>query len=203
MALTVVELQDELANHLQDPSRFLLANSQHLEFINSAAWDAANNDWLLPKNDNSLETAASTYEYSVPSGFEYVHDVWMESGTADQYDERILRNQWKIGLVDAVAKVIFDSVLWTVTATRNLRLNGHARPTTEYTDSSSIDVGLEAFIRERAIMYGARNLSSHGGQHAQQYSGMADRAMQTSEAMLQNRPEQYQLHFRSRFVPGN
>ena len=203
MALTILELQDELANHLQDPSRFLLANSQHLEFINSAAWDAANNDWLLPKYDDSLETASSTYEYTIPSGFEYIHDIWIESSTSDQYDERILRNQWKIGLVDTTASIIFDSVLWTVVATRNLRVLGHKRPNTEYTDSDSIDVGLESFLRERAIMYASRNLSAHGGQHAQQYAAMGDRAMQISDIMLENRPEQYKLHFRSRFVPGN
>ena len=203
MALTIVELQDEISNHLQDPAHLLLNTQQLLEFINSAAWDAANMDWLLPKSEESVVTAASTFEYAVPSGYEYIHDIWLESSTSDQYDERILRNQWKIGLVSTTATIIFDSVLWTVVATRNLKLDGHARPTTEYAASASIDVGLEAFIRERAISYGARNLSRHGGQHAIQYSQLAQEAYQTSADMLTNRPEQYRLHLRSRHVPGN
>ena len=202
MPLTIVELQDEIGNHLQDPAHFLLNTQQLLEFINSSAWDAANGDWLLPKSDESLETAASTFEYAVPSGFEYVHDVWLESSTANQFDERILRNQWKIGLVSTTATLIFDSVLFTITATRNLKLDGHARPSTEYADTGSIDVGLEAFIRERAVAYAARNLSAHGGQHSEKYSRMGNEAYQTSADMLANRPEQYRLHFRSRYVPG-
>ncbi len=202
MALTIEELRDEIAQHLQDPLHLLVGREQLLEFINSAAWDAANQDWLLPKSNESIETAASTYEYAVPSGFTYIHDIWLESSTANQFDERILRNQWKVGLVSTTATIIFDSILWTIVATRNLKLDGHARPNTEYTDSESIDVGLEAFIRERAIMYGARNMSRHGGQHAQQYAQLAQEAFTTSEGMLQNRPEQYRLHLRSRFVPG-
>ncbi len=203
MPLTIEELRDEIAQHLQDPSHLLVGRAQLLEFINSAAWDAANGDWLLPKSEESIETAASTYEYAVPTGYEYIHDIWLESSTANQFDERILRNQWKIGLVSTAATIIFDSILWTIVATRNLKLDGHARPTTEYASSGSIDVGLEAFIRERGIMYGARNLSMHGGQHAQQYSKLAEQTFQTSESMLQNRPEQYRLHLRSRAVPGN
>ena len=204
MALTIEELRDEVANHLQDPAHLLIQRSQLLEFINSASWDAANMDWLLPKSNESIETAVSTFEYSVPTGFEYIHDVWLESSTANQFDERILRNQWKVGLVSTTATIIFDSVLWTVVATRNLKLDGHARPTTEYSeDTDNVDVGLESFIRERAVMYGARNLARHGGQHAAQYAQLADQAFQTSESMLQNRPEQYRLHLRSRHVPGN
>ncbi len=204
MPLTIEELRDEIGNHLQDPAHLLLNRQQILEFVNSAAWDAANGDWLLPNDDVSLETAASTYIYTIPTGFEYIHDIWLESSTANQYDERILRNQWRLLLVGSTASIIFDSILWTVVATRNLKLVGHARPTTEYTsDTQSVDVGLESFIRERATAYGARNLSRHGGQHAQQYSQLFQDAYQTSESLLQNRPEQYRLHLRSRFVPGN
>lgn len=203
MPLTIAELRDEIGNHLQDPAHFLIQRQQLLEFINSAAWDAANGDWLLPKSDESLETAASTFEYAIPSGFEYVHDIWLESSTSNQFDERILRNQWKIGLVSTTATLIFDSVLFTITVTRNLKLDGHARPTTEYTsDTDNVDVGLESFIRERAVAYGARNLARHGGQHAATYAALFQEAYQTSADMLANRPEQYRLHLRSRHVPG-
>ena len=195
-------MQDEISNHLQDPAHLQLNTQQLLEMINSSAWDAANMDWLLPKSDESLETASSTFEYAIPSGFEYIHDIWLESSTSNQFDERILRNQWKIGLVSTTATLIFDSVLFTIVVTRNLKLDGHARPTTEYAADANIDVGLEAFIRERSIMYGARNLARRGGQSSLQSSELAKETFQTSEAMLQNRPEQYRLHLRSRHVPG-
>ena len=203
MALTIEELRDEVANHLQDPEHRLLNRQQLLEFINSAAWDAANGDWLIPNDDVSLATSASTYIYTVPTGIEYISDIWLESSTTDQYDERILRNQWRLLLVAATPSVVFDSILWTITATRNLKLVGHARPTTEYTEETdSVDQGLESFIRERATSYASRNLARQGGQHAQQYAVLAQEAYQTSENMLTNRPEQYQLQLRSRVVPG-
>lgn len=204
MPLTIEELRDEIGNHLQDPAHLLLNRQQLLEFVNSAAWDAANGDWLLPKDDTSLATASATFIYTIPTGFEYIHDIWLESSTTDQYDERILRNQWRLLLVATTASIVFDSVLFTIVTSRNLKLVGHARPTTEYlSDTDNVDVGLESFIRERATAYGARNLSRQGGQHAQQYAQLFQEAYQTSADMLTNRPDQYQLHLRSRPVPGN
>ncbi len=203
MALTIEELRDEVANHLQDPEHRLLNRQQLLEFINSAAWDASNGDWLVPVDNTALETSASTFIYTVPAGIEYISDIWLESSTTDQYDERILRNQWRLLLVAANPSIVFDSILFTIVATRNLKLVGHARPTVEYTEETdTVDSGLESFLRERATSYGARNLSRHGGQHAQQYAQLAQEAFQTSENMLTNRPEQYQLQLRSRVVPG-
>ncbi len=202
MPLTVDELRDEMAHHLQDPAHLLINRQQLLEFINSAAWDAATNDWLLPLDSEALETAASTYEYAVPTGFLYIHEIWLESAVADQYDQRIIRNQWRLLLVGSTATLVFDSDLWTITASRNLKLVGHQRPTTEYTTSSNIDTGLESFIRERAISYGARNLARTSSQNAQQYAQLAQQAWEMSNELLEKRPEQYQLHFRSRLVPG-
>jgi hypothetical protein len=202
MALTIDKLRDELAHHLQDPANRLVNRDQLLEFINSAAWDASTNDWLLPLDNESLLESTGTYEYNVPSDFLYIHEVWEESAVADRYDRRIVRNQWRILLVSTTPTLVFDSDLFTITDARNLKLVGHKRPTTEYGDSDSIDTGLESFIRERAVSYAARNLSRHGGAMAQQYAALAEEAWQKSEALLQNRPEQYQLHIRSRLVPG-
>lgn len=202
MPLTITELRDEVSHHLQDPANLLVSQGQLLEFINSAAWDAATNDWLVPLDDVSLVTAADTYQYAVPANFQYIHDVWLESGTADLYDRRVLRNQWRLLLVGATPTLYFDPDLFTIVATRNLKIVGHRRPTTEYTETSTIDTGLESFIRERAVAYAARNLARHGGQHAQQAGQLEQLAWQTSEALLQNRPEQYRLHVRSRLVPG-
>lgn len=203
MPLTVDELRDELAHHLQDSAHALINRNQLLEMINSAAWDAANGDWLIPLDDETLETVAATYEYAVPASFLYIHDVWLESATAGLFDRRILRNQWRLLLTGTTPQLVLDPDLHTITATRNLKLQGHRRPTTEYSEgTTNIDTGLESFIRERAVAYAARNLSRHGGQHAQQYAQLAQEAWQMSENLLQNRPEQYRLHIRSRLVPG-
>ena len=203
MPLTVDELRDEIAHHIQDPASRLVNRQQLLEFINSAAWDAATNDWLLPLDDESLETAGSTFEYNIPTNFLYIHEIWLESSVANQYDERILRNQWRLLLVGTTPTLVFDSSLFTIVATRNLKLVGHQRPTTEYSSGTdNIDLGLESFIRERAISYAARNLGRHQGLHAVTYAQLAADSYQTSQDLLQNRPEAYQLHFRSRLVPG-
>ena len=203
MALTIEELRDEVSNHIQDPAHLLLNRQQLLEFINSAAWDASNGEWLLPLDSESLETSSGVFEYTVPSTFVYIHEVWLESSTANQFDVRIVRNEWRLQLVGSTSTLIFDSLLHSITVTRNLKLVGHLRPTVEYSeDTDNVDAGLESFIRERAVALGARNLARGGGQQAQQYAQLAQEAYQTSADMLANRPEQFRMHLYSRLVPG-
>lgn len=205
MPLTVDELRDEMSHHLQDPAHELVNRQQLLEFINSASWDAANSDWLIPLDNEATVLAGATYEYTVPANFLYVHDLWLESATDGLFDRRVLRNQWRILLTGTTPQIVFDPDLFTITAGRQVKVQGHRRPTTEYaapTDTTNIDTGLESFIRERGVAYAARNLSRHQGGHAQQYAQLAQEAWQMSENLIQNRPEQYRLHIRSRPVPG-
>lgn len=205
MPLTVDELRGEMAHHLQDPASTLVNRDQLLSFINSAAWDAANEGWLLNVQDESLTLSASDFEYDVPAGLAYIHEIWQESTTGTSvYDDFIPWHQWEIVLDAASTPAIhFSRDSFTVVATLDLRLKGQARPTSEYTSgSANIDAGMESFIRERAVAYAARNLSRHGGAHAQQYAQLAQEALVTSESLLQQQAEFFRPKRYARAVPG-
>lgn len=205
MALTIDELRDEMAHHLQDPASQFVNRAQLLAFINSAAWDAANEGWLLDTQDESLTLTSGDYEYNVPSGLAYIHEIWREATTASGiYPTFVPWHQWEIVLDAAGAPAIhFSRDSFTVTVGIDLRLKGQTRPTTEYSSgSSNIDPGMESFIRERAVAYAARNLSRHGGAHAQQYAQLAQEAMATSESLLQQQSDLFRPKRYSRVVPG-
>ncbi len=205
MPLTVDELRGEIAHHVQDPAYLLVNRAQVLTFINSAAWDAQNEGWLLDTQDESITFSSSDFEYDVPSGFAYIHELWMEGTTGTSvYDTFIPWHQWEIVLDAAGSPAIhFSRESFTPTATIDLRIKGQTRPTTEYASASAnIDTGMESFIRERAIAYAARNLSRQGGAHAQQYAVLAQEAMVTSESLLQQQAELFRPKLYARVVPG-
>jgi hypothetical protein len=205
MALTVDELRDEIAHHIQDPASQLLNRQQLLEMINSAAWDAAAEGWVLETQDESLTLASNDYEYDVPAGLAYIHEIWAESvAAAGTYPTFIPWYQWEI-VVDAsgTPAIHFSRESYTPVVSIDLRLKGQTRPTSEYSEGSDeIDPGMESFIRERAITYAARNLSSHGGAHAQQYAQMEQIAMAASESLLQQQAEFFRPKRYARAVPG-
>ncbi|KKN83857.1 hypothetical protein LCGC14_0295100 [marine sediment metagenome] len=205
MPLTVDELRNEIAHHLQDPAKRLVNQAQLLEFIDSAAWDAAAEGWLLSTQDESLSLGSSDFEYDVPSGLAYIHEIWQETTAATGiYDDFIPWHQWEIVLdASGTPAIHFSRETFTVVSGVDLRLKGQTRPTSEYSSgSSSIDAGMESFIRERAIAYAARNLSRHGGAHAQQYAQLAQEAQTISESLLQQQAEFFRPKRYSRAVPG-
>lgn len=206
MPLTVDELRDEIANHLQDPAALLLNRDQLLEFLNSAAWDSANEGWVIDlQDDESINIATGTFEYAVPTGFSYIHDLFEETTAASSvFTNWIPWSRWrlKMGLTNQPV-IWFDDQLFTINNGFGIRILGQGRPTTEYTSgSANIDTGMESFIRERAVAYAARNLSRHGGQHAQQYGQLAQEAFEISEMMLKHQAELFQPKRFSRKVPG-
>ena len=212
---TVNNIRQDIANHLKDPLMERVQGYQLLECINAAADDAFSKEWVLPVDNESLETASATFEYNIPAGVAFIHQVWLESSTSNQYDTQVLRNQWRIQLVGSQATLVFDSILFTIVVTRNLKLVGHKRPTVAYaTGSATIDVGMEAFIRERATSYAARYLArSVPGQvdvlaeglqsnTGPTYAQLEQDAWLKSENLMENRGAQYRITSRSRFVPG-
>jgi hypothetical protein len=205
MPLTIDELRSELAHHIQDPASQLVSRAQLLAFINSAAWDAANEGWLLNIQDESLTLSASDYEYNVPSGLAYIHEIWQESTTGTAvYDDFIPWHQWEIVLDAAGSPAIhFSRESFTIVATIDLRIKGQTRPTSEYSaGTDNIDTGMESFIRERSTAYAARNMARQSGPHAQSMAALEESAFQTSELMLAQQAELFRPKRYSRVVPG-
>ncbi|KKL24763.1 hypothetical protein LCGC14_2412080 [marine sediment metagenome] len=203
MPLTIIELRTEMGHHLQDAAHTLLNTAQLLSFINSAAWDAAAEGWLLDTQDESITLSASDYEYNVPAGIAYIHEIWTEAAAeAGTYPTFVPWHQWEIVLDTADTPAIhFSRESFTPTAL-DVRLKGQTRPTSEYGAGDSIDTGMESFIRERAVSYAARNLSRQGGPHSQMYAALSEAAMVKSEALLQQNAEFFRPKAYSRAVPG-
>lgn len=81
---------------------------------------------LQDKVDATLETAASTFEYTIPSGFVFILEIFQESGTADRYSpsgDHIDYRHWRI-LRGTTPKIWFDNNYVSLTTSRNLRLVG-------------------------------------------------------------------------------
>lgn len=204
MALTVNTLRDRVAHHIQDPSHSLVNRDQLLAFLNSAAQDVSNEGWLLPTQDESLTIGSADYEYDVPSGLVYIHEIWQESATgAGTYPTFVPWHQWEI-VVDASSTpaIHFSRDSYTITASIDLRLKGHTRPTTLYADGDTLDTGMESFLRERTIEYAARYMARHGGAHAQMAAQLSQEAHVISESLLQQQGEFFRPKRYSRVVPG-
>ena len=81
---------------------------------------------LQDKVDATLEVAASTYEYDIPTGFRYIDQVFQESGTANRYSPSanlIDVRHWRI-LHGTTPRLWFDDNYVSLTTGRNLRLVG-------------------------------------------------------------------------------
>lgn len=205
MALTVAEALNELSVHIQDPAHQLLNRAQLTACINSAAWDASAEGWVIETQDESLSLGSSDYEYDVPAGIAYIHEIWMEAATGTgTYPTFIPYYQWQIVMdTSSTPAIHFSRDSFTPTASIDLRLKGQTRPTVEYSsETSNIDAGMEAFLRERAVMYAARNLSRKEGAQAQSYLALAQEAFQISELLMQQQAEFFRPKKYSRAVPG-
>ncbi len=205
MPLSIDELRDEIGHHIQDPAHRLVNRDQLLEFINSAAWDAAASNIVLPIEENeSITLNTNTFDYGVPSSFAYIHEIWQESSSgAGTYTDFIPWNRWQLAFDDASPVIRFSREFFTVVNDIDLKVKGHSRPTSEYSSAEdTIDAGLESFIRERAVAYAARYMARNSGTQAQQYAQLVQEAFQTSENFLQFQEGFFRPNIYSRAVPS-
>ena len=78
----------------------------------------------LDKIDESLTLAAATYEYSIPSGFISIRQIYLETSTAGRfYTKPISDRLWRI--VDAATpQIAFDPDDFSITTSRKLQIHG-------------------------------------------------------------------------------
>ena len=114
MPLTVDELTNELAHHLQDPAHQMVNRNQLLAFINSAAWDVANEGWNVDlQDDESIYIATATFEYAIPTGFSFMHDLWEEGTPVDvvsNLNEVLDTTETGVDVVDGTLYAVNDRI---------------------------------------------------------------------------------------------
>lgn len=205
MAWTVDELRDEIAHHVQDPAHTLVNRAQLLDFINSAAWDASNQGWVVDLDETESTTLATgTYAYDVPASFAHVHELIVADAAGDYpLSQLVPWSQWRIVMNGATVQFLFSKDRFTITNGRTVKVRGQARPTVEYSSgTANIDAGMESFLRERAVMYAARYMARTGGSLSQTAAMLEQSTFQTSELMLQQQPELFRPKEYSRVVPS-
>jgi len=151
-AITLIDAED-LFYFLPDfrPTELIWAINEAISMVQGEA--------LEDKVDATLETAASTYEYTIPTGFAYVEEIFQERGTADEYsvsDGKVDRMHWRI-LHGSTPKLWFDPGLWTFTAGRNLRLVGQSEPSLLTGDADDCNVNAAFIVQQaKALLHQSR-----------------------------------------------
>lgn len=202
--MDVSTLKKEVASHISDPAMRQVTGRQILSFLNSAARDAASRGIYIPlEEDESLELASNDYDYTVPSGFITIAEVWLENTTqAGLFDRLVPRYMWRLGLDAGVPVLRFNSDVFDIEAGKNLKLVGQKRPSTYTDDADTLDPGLESFLRERTISYSARYLARGGSNYSRQYATLAQESYATSELFLSSSPQEFRMRPDSRKVLG-
>ena len=202
--MLVSEIRDEVALHLHDVDKAEISDANLLVMLNTAVRDARNSGWLIRLEDNeSLEVAASTWEYSVPASFAYVEKLLLEediSGTS-VYIKQIPSAHWEVRLNGSVPVFTFKSDEFLVTG-QNLKVVGQQRPTLYTVASETIDPGMESFLRERMLFYAFRYTGAGLSELARWRQSMATMAYQTSEGFLRRHPQEFRMLPSAVEVPG-
>lgn len=202
--MLVSDLATELALHAHDPNNAELSAANWLSFIASAARDARSSGWLIYIEDDETTTvAASDYQYSVPSTFAYVNKLLLEE-TIDGnsvYVQEIPRSHWEIRY-DGSAAVFEFNTLTSLTVGKKIKVIGQKRPTIYTAQSDTIDVGMESFLRERALYFGFRYLAAGRSEYAQWRQTMSQQCWVTSEDFLRRHPQEFRMMPSATVVPG-
>ena len=202
--MLVSDLQDEVALHTHDIGKAEISAANLLVFINSAARDARNSGWLERlEDDESLEAAASTWEYDVPADFAYVEKLYIEETeeNTDVYTNRIPEAHWEIRLNGSDPVFVFSSLQY-LPAGKNIKVVGQKRPTIYTTAGQTIDLGMESFLRERVLFFAFRYLGAGLSELARWRQSMATTSWQLSEAFLRRHPQEFRALPSSQEVPG-
>ena len=202
--MLVSEMVTEVALHIHDPSNQEVTAAQLLTFIQSAARDCRSSGWLVfLEDDESLETTANTYEYTIPASFAYIESLWLEEtiNGVSTYTYMIPRGHYTI-TYNGSNPVFSFFTLTNLTVGRNIKVRGQQRPTIYTATGNTIDAGMEGFLRERVIYFALRYIGSGQSELARFRQQMAVFAFQSSEAMLKRHPQEFRVKPSSVVVPG-
>lgn len=204
--MLVSDLQDELALHVHDPNYGEISAAQWLMFINSAARDLRDSGWLVRQTDDtSIVTASNDFDYDVPAGFAYVSDMFIEEtiNGVSVYVRRIPRHHWTIreNPTSGNPEFYFSTISELVSG-KHLRIIGQKRPTIYTSPTETLNPGMEAFLRERALCYGARFLGAGSSELARWRQTIAGQALASSEQFLRRQPQEMRELPDSIEVPG-
>ena len=206
--MIVQDLIDDAAIHAHDPDYGEIERTTWLAFVRSASRHARSSGWLIDlEDDETLEVAEDTWEYTVPQGFAYVSALYLEetiNGTS-VYVNEIPQAHWapdrKIRVNGSVPVFSFGTRS-SLSVGDNIKVVGQKRPTV-YTDlNQDIDPGMEGFLLERTLYYAFRYLGAGMSDLSRWRQQMSIQAFQSSEMLLARHPQEFRVQPSSISVPG-
>lgn len=198
--MDVASLKKSIASHLHDPATRAVSDAQLLDFINDAARDAGNAGWLIDLDRSVIISSQNTDQFTVPANFVYILNIYNNSSPGAT---RLEQFYWKLVLTGGTPKIYLDTRL--TSQTNSITIEGYKRPSTYTSDTDTIDVGIESFLRERALAYAARYMARSGSQIAAQYEQLFQDAFAVSDQILQQQLSRQLMMYNlreARRVPG-
>jgi hypothetical protein len=146
---------------------------EYNDAINLAIEDVVD-DALTMEVDITLSLTASTYQYTIPAAFVYIHKLEMESSTSGLFNEQdAIDNQyWRI-VPGVTNKIEFISDMWAPTAGRKLRISGLQKSSTLATDAATTGISPNYLAYQAAAYLHAsriRGTSSDVEDHKSQFA---------------------------------
>jgi len=194
--MDIKTLTIDVAQALRDPDFHQVNPRQLIGFINQAARDAGNEDWYVnTPEDESIVLATGNYSYTIPTPFVSITEVWLPvlpAGTV--YTDRLDDFKWHLVLVGAsVPRLRFDQRLINIDAfnTKSPRLVGQKRPSVYTVVTETVDIGLESFLHNRSVYYGASFMARKNPALAPIYDTLGKESFGASEVLLQHQKKRF------------
>lgn len=201
---TVLDIIDSVKARMREDDRIEVSFAQMLSFINDAAQDLVASGWVIQDMDEAALFVVGTYEYAVPSGLAFVHEIRVENtvDTPSTWDEIVHSHFWRIGEYDA-PKLVFHKG-FPIPGTRLMRVLGQKRPSLYTGTGDTVDLGMEPYIRESALASALSFQSAAIPELEQSRSrfALAGEARLRAEQFLSRSPQRFRQFPNARYVPG-
>lgn len=200
---TILDLIDEIQAGIRGPDEIEVSIAQIQTFINSAVYEARSSGWLLPiEDDESITFASNTYQYDVPADFAYVYMLRIENDTTSPstWNEILEHHLWDIRIDDGDPTFFIHRGV-ALPVPMSLKVVGQKRLTVYSALATTVDPGVEAFLRARATA-SALGFISATGELDQQRLGMWAQHRRDAELLLGRHPQEFRVRPSSKYVLG-
>ena len=168
----------------------------------------------------ALDSSSATNTVTVTRGYFSTTAATHSSGASIlrplsdmDYDEIIPRAYWRPKLQSgganatsaakgSRAQVVFNSSFFSFTGGTPLQFVGQKRPNLYTVAGDTIDLGMESFLRERALFHTARYAAAGGSAYSASRRQISNDALLLSEDFLRKHPAEFRVLPNSVRIPG-
>ena len=186
-------LKTGVALRCHDSAKTELSDTDYGVLVNQAVDDLAAAGIVLPlAEDESLTLATDDWQYDVPASFAYIKEIRQENAfSGGKYPNSLAPSLWRLTIDTSTTPVIqFDENEFTITNGAKLKIIGQKR-VAQLTGTDTVPVGVESFIRERAIAYAADILAGGGSELSAWRRALSEQCYMRSLDIIRRLPREY------------